>query len=59
MYMDALKSDLVDIQGGTTGEGIHCGVMAGTVYKALCIFGGLDISGDIPSICPGPPGSLG
>ncbi len=52
MYMDALKSDLVDIQGGTTGEGIHAGVMGGTVYKALCIFGGLDISGDIPSICP-------
>lgn len=55
MYMDALKSDLVDIQGGTTGEGIHCGVMAGTVYQALCIFGGLDISGDIPDICPKLP----
>ena len=55
MYMEALKSDLVDIQGGTTGEGIHCGVMAGTVYKALCMFGGLDISGDIPVICPNLP----
>ncbi|MCK4991335.1 MAG: glycoside hydrolase family 65 protein, partial [Bacteroidales bacterium] len=27
LFMDALRSDLVDIQGGTTGEGIHCGVM--------------------------------
>ncbi len=55
MYMEALKSDLVDIQGGTTGEGIHCGVMAGTVYRSLCMFGGLDISGDIPVLCPKLP----
>jgi len=31
LYMDALTSDYNDIQGGTTGEGIHAGVMAGTV----------------------------
>ncbi len=28
---DALRSDLDDIQGGTTGEGVHLGAMAGTV----------------------------
>ncbi len=55
MYLDALMSDLEDIQGGTTGEGIHCGVMAGTVYSALTMFGGVDISGEIPSICPSLP----
>ena len=28
---DALRSDLDDVQGGTTGEGVHLGAMAGTV----------------------------
>jgi trehalose/maltose hydrolase-like predicted phosphorylase len=52
LYMDSLRSDLVDIQGGTTGEGIHCGVMAGTVYDAMATFAGLDLSGDAPSLQP-------
>ncbi|WP_328890819.1 glycoside hydrolase family 65 protein [Streptomyces sp. NBC_00316] len=30
-YEEALLSDVTDIQGGTTGEGIHLGAMAGTV----------------------------
>ncbi|GAF96535.1 unnamed protein product, partial [marine sediment metagenome] len=54
-YLEALKSDLTDIQGGTTGEGIHCGVMAGTVYSALSIFCGLDFSLEVPEICPDLP----
>jgi trehalose/maltose hydrolase-like predicted phosphorylase len=31
MFITALKSDVGDIQGGTTQEGIHMGVMAGTL----------------------------
>ncbi len=31
LFSDALKSDVSDIQGGTTPEGIHLGAMAGTV----------------------------
>jgi trehalose/maltose hydrolase-like predicted phosphorylase len=31
MFMTALHSDIGDIQGGTTKEGIHLGVMAGTL----------------------------
>jgi trehalose/maltose hydrolase-like predicted phosphorylase len=31
MFMTALNSDVGDIQGGTTQEGIHMGVMAGTL----------------------------
>jgi trehalose/maltose hydrolase-like predicted phosphorylase len=31
MFMIALESDVGDIQGGTTQEGIHMGVMAGTL----------------------------
>jgi trehalose/maltose hydrolase-like predicted phosphorylase len=30
-YMVALESDVGDVQGGTTAEGIHIGVMAGTL----------------------------
>ncbi|MFF2779564.1 glycoside hydrolase family 65 protein [Streptomyces sp. NPDC058052] len=28
---EALRSDVADVQGGTTGEGIHLGAMAGTI----------------------------
>ena len=31
MFLTALESDIGDIQGGTTREGIHMGVMAGTL----------------------------
>ncbi len=31
MYLTALESDVGDVQGGTTKEGIHLGVMAGTL----------------------------
>jgi len=31
LFQEALKSDVADIQGGTTTEGIHLGAMAGTV----------------------------
>ncbi|MEN8230232.1 MAG: beta-phosphoglucomutase family hydrolase [Bacteroidota bacterium] len=56
MYLDALRSDLVDIQGGTTGEGIHCGVMAGTVYDVISTFAGLNLQGNIPELTPSLPG---
>lgn len=31
LFLDALKSDVDDIQGGTTAEGVHLGALAGTV----------------------------
>ncbi len=31
LFKEALESDLSDVQGGTTAEGIHLGAMAGTV----------------------------
>ncbi len=55
LYMESLESDLNDIQGGTTGEGIHCGVMAGTIYDALVAFAGLDLSKDVPLLNPKLP----
>lgn len=55
MCMDSLRSDLVDIQGGTTGEGIHCGVMAGTVYEVIATFGGLDLRSGSAAVRPSLP----
>lgn len=46
LYLDALRSDFTDIQGGTTAEGIHAGVMAGTIEIAQKAFAGLDLRGD-------------
>ena len=50
LFLDALGSDVNDIQGGTTGEGIHLGVMTGTCEIAAFRFLGLDTSQDIPKI---------
>jgi trehalose/maltose hydrolase-like predicted phosphorylase len=54
-YLEALESDFVDIQGGTTGEGIHTGVMAGTAVLALKAYAGLDLAGDVVRIDPRLP----
>jgi len=43
LYSDALSSDYNDIQGGTTGEGIHAGVMAGTIMIALNTYAGINL----------------
>ncbi len=55
LYSDALASDFVDIQGGTTAEGIHAGVMAGTVLIALSTFAGVSLSQDVLSVQPSLP----
>lgn len=55
LYKDALTSDYADVQGGTTGEGIHAGVMAGTVTIALQSFAGLNLKGDIVKFEPHLP----
>jgi beta-phosphoglucomutase family hydrolase len=55
LYLDALTSDYADIQGGTTGEGIHAGVMAGTVLIALQSFAGLDLKTDFVRFTPHMP----
>jgi len=55
LYLDALTSDYQDIQGGTTGEGIHAGVMAGTILVALQSYAGLDLQGDEPTLNPKLP----
>ena len=41
-FLQALDSDLTDVQGGTTREGIHLGAMAGTVDLLQRAFTGLE-----------------
>lgn len=55
LYSSALTSDYSDIQGGTTGEGIHAGVMAGTILIAIQSFAGLNLKGEIVKFEPHLP----
>ncbi|MGZ4619909.1 MAG: glycoside hydrolase family 65 protein, partial [Frankiaceae bacterium] len=41
-FLEALDSDIADVQGGTTQEGIHLGAMAGTVDLLQRGFTGLE-----------------
>lgn len=55
LYQEALYSDYQDIQGGTTAEGIHTGVMAATIYVTLTTYAGIDIKKEQLSIRPNLP----
>ena len=55
MYMEALSSDYVDIQGGTTAEGIHAGVMGATVLFVLNSLAGLDFRNEHLVVAPDLP----
>ncbi|MDV3296326.1 MAG: beta-phosphoglucomutase family hydrolase [Brachybacterium paraconglomeratum] len=43
LFVQALRSDIDDIQGGTTAEGIHLGAMAGTVDLLQRCYPGLEL----------------
>jgi len=45
-FHSALKSDIEDIQGGTTAEGIHTGVMGGTLDLVMKTFAGISLFKD-------------
>ncbi len=67
----ALRSDIADVQGGTTAEGIHLAAMAGSVDLLQRCFTGLETRGDrlifspalaettrssrVSHLLPGPP----
>jgi trehalose/maltose hydrolase-like predicted phosphorylase len=55
LYSDALASDYNDIQGGTTAEGIHAGVMAGTILIAITAYAGIDLRQEMLQINPKLP----
>jgi trehalose/maltose hydrolase-like predicted phosphorylase len=54
MFMTALESDVGDIQGGTTQEGIHMGVMAGTLDLLQRGYAGAEVRDDVLYFAPKP-----
>jgi beta-phosphoglucomutase family hydrolase len=54
-FKEAMQSDVLDTQGGTTIEGIHTGVMAGTYSVIKRTFAGINLQGSIPEINPRLP----
>jgi trehalose-phosphatase len=58
-FEQVLKSDVADIQGGTTSEGIHLAAMAGSVDLVQRCFTGLEIRGNRLVLSPHWPESLG
>ena len=55
LFREALLSDVEDIQGGTTREGIHVGAMAGTVDLLQRCYTGLTLREDVLWINPRLP----
>ena len=53
--IEALDSDIADVQGGTTAEGIHLGAMAGTVDIVQRCLGGLEARRDVLWFNPALP----
>ncbi len=47
LFMEALESDVSDVQGGTTQEGIHLGAMVGTVDLLQRGFTGIETRDDL------------
>ena len=58
-FLVALRSDVDDIQGGTTKEGIHVGVMAGTLDVLQRYYAGTHIRDEALYFDPRLPSELG
>jgi trehalose/maltose hydrolase-like predicted phosphorylase len=59
LFTEALESDVSDVQGGTTQEGIHLGAMVGTVDLLQRGFTGLETRGDMLRFDPFLPAEVG
>jgi trehalose/maltose hydrolase-like predicted phosphorylase len=59
LFFEALRSDVVDIQGGTTHEGIHLAAMAGSVDLLQRCFAGVETRKDRLILNPSWPEDLG
>lgn len=57
-FMEVLKSDIYDTQGGTTPEGIHCGVMGGSITIVMNACAGIKLMKDRIRIEPKLPGRI-
>jgi len=59
LFNQALASDIADIQGGTTPEGIHLGAMAGVVDLMQRAYTGVETRGNVLLFNPFLPKELG
>jgi trehalose/maltose hydrolase-like predicted phosphorylase len=57
-FKRSLESDISDIQGGTTPEGIHLGAMAGTVDLLQRCYSGLEARGSVLRLEPCLPSDV-
>jgi alpha,alpha-trehalase len=58
LFQDALNSDIEDIQGGTTPEGIHVGAMAGTIDLIQRCYIGMVMRANVLHFNPALPNDL-
>jgi len=58
LFTQALQSDIGDVQGGTTREGIYLGAMAGTIDLLQRCFSGLELRGEELHFRPALPDEL-
>ena len=58
LLAEALESDLLDLQGGTTPEGVHLGAMAGAVDLVQRAFTGLETRDEVLWLDPRIPEEL-
>ncbi len=58
LFSEALETDISDIQGGTTPEGVHLGAMAGTVDLLQRAYTGLDTREEVLWLDPRLPAEL-
>jgi trehalose/maltose hydrolase-like predicted phosphorylase len=58
-FLGALHSDINDVQGGTTAEGIHLGAMAGTIDLIQRCYTGIELRHDELRLNPVIPDELG
>jgi len=54
-FAEALQSDVADIQGGTTREGVHLGAMAGTVDLIQRVSTGIEVTAGVLRLNPRLP----
>ena len=58
LFTQALESDISDIQGGTTPEGIHLGAMAGCINMIQRGYAGIETRGNVLRFNPCLPEQL-
>ena len=59
LFVQTLRSDIADVQGGTTPEGIHLAAMAGSIDLLQRCFSGLELRHDQLVLNPYWPAELG